>query len=315
MSRFVIVGAGILGSRTALALAEAGHDVRLVSRRGRGPAHPRVEAVAAPAQDPARLAELTAGARALYNCANPDYWTWETEWPPLAASLLTAARQTGATLVAAGNLYGYGQGSGPMSESTPLATTSRKGRVRVQMWEDMLAAQTAGDVRVCELRASDYFGPGAHVNAHLGERVFPRVLAGKKAQFVTGNERAPHSWTYVPDFVSALALAGTDERAWGRAWHVPTEAPRTPGQAVSDIASVAGVRDPGYQAFPNPVRAALGVFQPFMRELGEVRYQFNEPFVLDSSAWTATFDVGPTPWREALLATVEDVRDGASAAA
>ncbi|HEY9482656.1 MAG TPA: FAD-dependent monooxygenase, partial [Micromonosporaceae bacterium] len=91
MSQHVIVGAGPVGTATALILAERGDKVRLVTRRGTGPEHPSIERVTADATDADRLTEVAAGAVALYNCANPPYHTWLTAWPPLAASLLTAA--------------------------------------------------------------------------------------------------------------------------------------------------------------------------------------------------------------------------------
>src|SRR3546814_6983450 len=94
------------------------------------------------------------------------------------------------------------------------------------MWEEALAARDAGRVRVTELRASDYFGPGCRIQSHLGERFVPRLLDGKRAQLVVGVDQ-PHSWTYVPDVARALATVAHDDRAWGRAWHVPTDEPVT----------------------------------------------------------------------------------------
>ena len=41
-----------------------------------------------------------------------------------------------------------------------------------------------------------------------------------------------------------------------------------------------------------------------MRELEEVRYQFERPFVVDSSAYQATFGARPIPINDALAATV-----------
>src|SRR5262245_44259146 len=126
MSQHVIVGAGPVGSRTALVLAERGDQVRMVTRRGTGPEHPAIERVAADATDATRLSELAAGATALYNCANPQYHRWLTDWPPLAAALLTAAERSGATLTTAAPLYGYGPVTGPMTAQTPLAATHPK---------------------------------------------------------------------------------------------------------------------------------------------------------------------------------------------
>jgi len=53
---------------------------------------------------------------------------------------------------------------------------------------------------------------------------------------------------------------------------------------------------------------ALGLFSPVMRELQETLYQFDRPFVVDSSAFTREFGVVATPLDEALAATLNAVR-------
>jgi NAD(P)-dependent dehydrogenase (short-subunit alcohol dehydrogenase family) len=143
----LVVGAGVIGSAVARRLADAGTQVRVVTRSGSGPDHPLVEKVAADAADAVRLASLADGAAVIYNCANPPYTRWSTDWPPLAASLLAAAESSGAVLVTCSNLYGYGPVDHPLTEKDPQAATYPKGRVRAQMWEDALAANRAGRVR------------------------------------------------------------------------------------------------------------------------------------------------------------------------
>src|SRR2546429_8958489 len=121
MTPHVIVGAGPVGRTTARQLAERGEEVRLITRSGSGPEHPAIERVAADATDADRLTELTTGAAVLYNCANPQYHRWLTDWPPLASALLTAAERTGAVYALVNNLYGHGPVTGPITAATPLA--------------------------------------------------------------------------------------------------------------------------------------------------------------------------------------------------
>jgi nucleoside-diphosphate-sugar epimerase len=300
----VVVGAGPIGSGVARALASSGQRVRIITRSGSGPADIGAELVAADAGDAESLARLTQGAAAIYNCANPPYHRWPALWPPIAASLLGAAERAGAVLVTISNLYGYGparasQGSDgytaerPMTEATPLAATGPKGTVRARMWRDALAAHEAGRVRAVEIRASDYVGPGA--GSVLGDRVVRSVLRGK-AVSVLGRTDRPHTWSYTGDVVSIAVVAGRDPRAWGRAWHTPSEPPRTQFDAVGDIARVAGKQPVPVRAVPSAVVRAAGVFSPLMRELGETRYQFAEDFVMDSGAAQRTFGLTPTPW-------------------
>ncbi|MGA9762883.1 MAG: NAD-dependent epimerase/dehydratase family protein [Gaiellaceae bacterium] len=301
METHVIVGAGQVGSATALLLAKEDRHVVLVSRSGSGPDHPNIEKVAADASDRATMLRLSVGSEAIYNCANPAYHRWPTDWPPIASSLLQAAKECNAVLVTLSNLYGYGPLDHPMTENDELAATGKKGRVRAQMWLDAKAAHDSGQVRVTEARASDFFGPGDTAN-HFG-RMIPRVLAGRTVR-VIGDPDAPHSWTYVPDVARTLVTLARDERAWGRPWNVPTNPPLSQHEVVAALASVTGLPAPDVRGIPNWTIRALGIVSPMMRELNEVAYQLERPFVLDSSAATRTFGLEPTPMREAIRATL-----------
>jgi nucleoside-diphosphate-sugar epimerase len=311
MGLHVVVGSGAVGSATARLLRTEGHDVRVLSRSGRGPAE--AERIAADAADPERLTALTRGADALYNCANPAYHRWATDWPPLASALLAAAERTGAVLVTTANLYGYGPVDGPMTEQTPLAATGVKGRVRNAMWRDAVAAHEAGRARVTEARASDFYGPGPDDTSHLGRYFTPRLLAGKRPWVMQGDVDAPHSWTYVPDLARTLVTLAIDERAWGRPWHVPTAPPVSLRAVAAAMAQLAGLPAPEVQVLPRWGLRAMGLAVPFARELQEVRHQFEQPFVLDSSAAQATFGLAPTPFAEGIAAHVAFWRERAAA--
>jgi nucleoside-diphosphate-sugar epimerase len=295
----VIVGAGSVGAALAHQLTATGASVRMVSRSGSGPVHPAIERVAADATDAVRLTDLAQGAVALYNCANPPYHRWATDWPPLATSLLTAAERTGAVLATCSNLYGYGPVDGPMTEDHPMAATGTKGRVRARMWSDALGAHEAGRVRATEVRGSDYLG--ATAASQLGDTVMPRVLAGKSAR-ILGDPAVPHAFTYVGDVARMLLVAASDERAWGKAWHVPTHPARPAREVVDDLADAAGVPRVAVRQLPGWAIRVLGVAMPFMREMPEVMHQHTRPWHLDSTAAEQTFGLAPTPWPEILEA-------------
>jgi nucleoside-diphosphate-sugar epimerase len=308
MALHVILGKGSVGSATAELLAERGNDVRVLSRSG-GRSQERMEHVAVDATDARALTAATIGAAALYNCAQPTaYHRWAAEWPPIAAALLDTAEATGAVLVTMSNLYGYGPVDRPMTEDLPLAATGTKGRIRARMWTDALARHRAGRARVTEARASDFFGPGITTNGHLGQRVVPAVLRGRGVR-VLGDPDAPHSWTYIGDVARTLVRLGTDERALGRAWHVPSAPPLSRREAVRLLCQAAGVVAVPVRAIPWWVVRLAAVAAPPLREMPEVRHQFDRSFVLDSSAYTATFGETATPPEVAFAATVRWWRD------
>ncbi|MCW2776586.1 MAG: NAD-dependent epimerase/dehydratase [Frankiales bacterium] len=222
---------------------------------------------------------------------------------PVAAALLDAATRSGAVLVTMANLYVYGPVDAPMTEQTPLRPGGRKGAVRLRMWQEALARHAAGDVRVTEARASDFVGPGVLAGGHLGERVVPRLLGAKDVRYL-GDPDQPHSWTSVLDVGAALAVLGQDERAWGRAWHVPTAPAVTAREAVAGLCRAAGVAQVGVRPMPHLALRAVGVVSPLVRELEEMRHSFTAPYVLDSSACTAAFGLQATPLERTWADTV-----------
>ncbi|MFF2809037.1 NAD-dependent epimerase/dehydratase family protein [Streptomyces sp. NPDC058000] len=303
MSLHVVIGFGPAGAATARLLVEQGHSVRVVTTSGRSP-EPGIEHIACDAADRERLSEVAQGAAALHSCAAPPYHRWASDWPPLAASLCAAAETTGAVLVMLGNLYGYGPVEGPLTEELPLAATGPKGRVRATVWEQAQHLHDQGRIKAVEVRASDFFGPGVTDGGHLAARVMPRLLRGKPVSAL-GDPDAPHSWSYLPDVARALVEVAGEERAWGRAWHVPTEPALSTREMVDRLAARAGTAPVAVRGLSPAVLGLAGLFSPLIRELKEIRYQFDRPFVIDASAYEAAFAVRATPMDEQVAATVD----------
>ncbi|MCE0486182.1 NAD-dependent epimerase/dehydratase family protein [Ornithinimicrobium sediminis] len=304
MTHHLVVGAGPVGSRVALLLAEAGSHVRVVTRSGSGPDHPLVERVAVDAGDATRMQALASGASAVYNCANPAYTRWDTDWPPVAASLLSAAERSGAVLATVSNLYGYGRVGGPIGPATPLSPAEHKGEVRARMWTDALAAHESGRVRAVEVRASDYADAGQA--SHLARNA-PVVLAGRTA-WVLGSADQPHSWTSTRDTARLLVDAAADASSHGRPWLVPSAPPRTQREALGDLAEVAGVPSPTVRVVGPRLLRLAGVASPMMRELSGTAYQLTAPFVVDDAATRAHFGWAPEDWEVTLGRVVAAAR-------
>lgn len=303
MSFHLVIGYGPAGAATARLLVEQGRSVRVATRSGRK--HERgIEHVALDATDARVLTEAAEGAVAIYNCASPPYHRWTRDWPALAASVNTAAEATGAVLVTLSNLYGYGPVDGEMTEDLPLAATGPKGRVRASVWRQTLDLHQEGRLRAVEVRASDFFGPGVTDGGHLATQVIPRLLRGRTAR-VLGDPDVPHSWTYLPDVARAMVRVAEEESAWGRAWHVPTGAPMSARAMVERMARRAEMPAVPVRRLPPALLGALSLVSPLLRELREVRYQFDRPFVVDSSAFTERFGEQPTP----LEAQIDDTVD------
>jgi nucleoside-diphosphate-sugar epimerase len=308
MSQHVIVGAGPVGTATALMLAERGDQVRVLTRSGGGPEHPGIERVKGDATDADLLHSLTDGAVALYNCANPPYHQWLTDWPPLAWSLLHTAETTGATYVIMDNLYGYGPVNGPITPTTALAATHPKLKVRADMWRDALTAHEEGRVRATSVRASDFI----EANGLFATGIGKALLVGKRAYSIAPLD-VPHSWTSIADIARALTTVATDERAWGKAWLAPTNPALTVRQLVAEFVAANGTPKAKVSPIPYAGLWTMGLFSPMIRELRTTYYQFAKPFVIDSSETTSTFGLEPQSMDDALRAAAAEVRSATKA--
>jgi nucleoside-diphosphate-sugar epimerase len=300
----VVFGAtGGVGGAVVAELLRRGKTVRAVSRRGAAPEG--AQGVAADAADSAEAAAAARGAGVVYHCVSPDYTRWPELLPPISRSILGAAQSSGAKLVFADNLYAYGPVDGPLREDLPPSASGAKGRTRVEVAAEMLAAHQEGLVRVTIGRASDYYGPGG-TSSTSGETVFGRVVAGKRPQW-TGKLDAPHTFHYLPDIARGLVTLAERPDADGEVWHLPAAEPLTAQQFFNLVFEAAGRPTPAKAQIIGPALLAVaGIFSPILRELRETAYQFQRPFVIDSSKFEGAFGrLEPTPHREAVGRTVE----------
>ena len=157
----VVFGAGQVGTELGARLAERGLSVRVVSRNRPPKIAAGVEWRSADAADPDAARDAAQGASVVYQCLNAPYTAWPEHFPKLQRGVVGAAEQEGAVLVSFENIYAYGPTGGkPMTEDTPLAATTVKGRTRAAMTKELLEAAQAGRLKIAIGRASDFFGAG-----------------------------------------------------------------------------------------------------------------------------------------------------------
>jgi nucleoside-diphosphate-sugar epimerase len=301
----VIFGTGPLGRATANALLSRGEAVRLVNRSGTMPNPPaNAEVVKANAYDLESAKAVAKGAQAVFNCLAPTYSTkaWREQLPVLWGNVLEAAASSNAKLLIGDNLYMYDQVGSNIHENLPMHTTTGKGQARIAAVQQHVEMHQKGLVQVAFVRGSDFFGEYATDQSHLGSRVFVPMLRGKVAQ-ILGNPDLPHSITYIKDFGQALALVSSRDSAFGQAWHVPNAPAHSRREVLELIAAMLG-QPAKFQSINKTLMVVLGLFVPSLREVGEMMYQFNEPYIVNHQKFVAEFGDIHTPLETALEQTL-----------
>lgn len=300
----VILGTGAIGRAVAEELIRRGESVRMVNRSGRMDEAPAgVEIVASDLYDPAKVREVTRGAKVVYQSAQPEYHEWVEKFPALQKSILESLAGSGTKLVLVENVYMYGKMNGrALTEDTPYYAHTRKGKVRGKLSNAAFAAHKEGRVRVASARGGNFFGPWGLAST-MGERAFYPLLHGKPAQLI-GRADLPHTHTYVKDFGKALVILGERDEADGQAWHVPNDRPKmTQAELVRLFAEEAGVK-PKISTMGTFMMSIGGLFIPAAKETVEMMYEFDHPFIIDSSRFETTFGMKATPIHEAIKETV-----------
>ena len=300
----VVLGTGAIGRAVMEELVKRGESVRMVNRSGKMDEVPaEVEVVASDLYDQVKVRDVTRGAKVVYQCAQPAYSEWPRKFPPLQKSILDGLTGSNAKLVLTENLYMYGE-SHPahLTENMPYDAHTRKGIVRGEISTAAFTAHQDGRVRVTSARGGNFFGPWG-TDSTMGARAFYPLLNGKAAQLI-GRTDLPHSHTYVKDFGTALIILGERAEADGQAWHVPNDRPMiTQAELVRMFAEEAGV-EPKISSMGKLMMMIGGFFIPEAKETVEMMYEFDQPFIVDSSKFEGTFGMKATPTREAIKETV-----------
>ena len=183
----VLGASGGFGGQVALALQAAGWTI---NRYTRG----------------TDLAAAARGADLIVNGLNPPgYHDWARLIPEITASVIAAARSSGATVLVPGNVYPYGIQPGPWGPDTPHRPTSRKGRIRATMEASYRQAATNGGPRTILLRGGDFLLPEAP-QMLMNRMILAKVAKGKITAM--GPANALHAYAYLPDMArAAVGLA------------------------------------------------------------------------------------------------------------
>jgi nucleoside-diphosphate-sugar epimerase len=289
----VVVGAsGQIGTHLVRALESAGHRVRAVTRTARR-GH-----VCGDISDVATAIELCAGASVVHACFGGPHATWHAEFPRMTRGVIAGAKAAGARIVFADNLYAYGPHHGTLTEESPVRPAGTKQRLRAEIAELFLRS----NVPVAIARASDLYGPGID-NAMVNTTLIASALVGRRL-FLPGVLDAPHTFTFVPDVARAMVRLATSDDAWGHIWHVPS-APALSLRALVAKVGDLGRNRPHVTRIPTFVVRLAGLFDRQIRELAEMAFQWDRPYLVSHAKIAGRYGLEPTAIDDGLRTTAD----------
>ncbi|MHA2503283.1 MAG: NAD-dependent epimerase/dehydratase family protein [Candidatus Kariarchaeaceae archaeon] len=300
---------GGLGAAVARELVKQNTEVIGINRSGE--AHPlmvpsEVDVRAIDIYNREALLPLLQGADIVYHCLNLPYAKWKSELLELTDYIISVVEEADVPMVISDNLYMYGEDlNEPRHEALPHNSQIVKGQIRSNVAKRYQEAHDEGRIRMIMVRGPSYYGAGSLDTSHYGDRIFSKVLQGKRALFV-GDPDVEHTTIHVGDFARAMIILGADEEAYGQAWHAPCPPPMRKSEFSNLAYTLAGKRPIPPLSAGKYVLSLLGIFNKDIAEVKEMLYEFERPYYVDHSKFMARYpDFRITPIEEGIKEALE----------
>ncbi len=288
MVQTILGSGGVIGTEVAKLLPEYSDIVRLVSRHPK-PVLGREELVSTDLLNVDETREAIKGSDIAYLCVGLKYTTkvWQTEWPIIMKNVIDACEKHDVKLVFFDNVYMYGKVEGFMSEDTPYNPCSKKGEVRAKIATTLQDAMRAGRIKAIIARSADFYGKGADVTFAM-PMIFDKYKESTSALWLL-DKTQPHSMTYTPDAARALVTLGNINDAYNQVWHLPTDKNVLTGEEFMNKVAEAYKVEPKQSVISSWMLTIVGWFVPTIKETKELSYQFDSPYLFDSSKFEEKF--------------------------
>jgi nucleoside-diphosphate-sugar epimerase len=311
--KYAILGAtGSVGKALAPLFAANGDQFRVVGRSSQRLRaefqryEPLVEYAAADLADVQRTRNAVRGADTVFYTAGVPYTQFELH-PKLTRVALDAAVVEGVRrFVHVSTVYPYGRPeSEPIDEAHPRNPHTFKGRMRKEQEELVFAADGRNDMRTAIVRPPDFYGPGAELSYVAS--IFQAAVNGGTAN-VIGPIDTPHEFIFVPDLARVLVGIAEKEEAYGQAWNVAGPGPITT-RRFAEMVFAEVDRKPRLRVANKMILSLLGIFNPMMREIGEMHYLWTTPVILDDARLRRLFpELRKTSYEDGIHQTIAAIQ-------
>ncbi|WP_313096206.1 NAD-dependent epimerase/dehydratase family protein [Corynebacterium variabile] len=312
--RYLVTGAGQIGTQLTRDLVAAGHHVTVI-RRGadapdgadlmRGDAGDRdlLRRAVTGGSGSGPAAEPVAG---VFHCihTSSDARAWATDLPDREQAVMDVAAEAGVPVVFPESVYAFGTVAQDLDDGTvegavrgDVEPASPLGEIRV----NLLAARAAHPARTLSVVAADLIGPTADPASSAFHLLVLGPAAAGQRVWMLGDPDVPRSVTWIPDLtaamVSAAEHAGELAPRGTAVLLAPTALTMTQRQMAEAVAPDGRAR---VSHIPWWILRVAGVFSPMMRELRRQRYLWDAPAVLRPGHLEERYGLRPTAQKDVL---------------
>lgn len=308
MKQTILGAGGAIGVELARALAQYTSDIRLVSRNPKK-VNAADELLRADLSSRDEVFKAVDGSSIVYLLVGYDYNTklWQDKWPPLIKNVVDACIQHNAKLIFFDNVYAIGGDNVKhITENSSISPTSKKGEVRAIVDRHILEYVEKGKLQAIIARAPDFFGP-IKDKSLLMFLLYDSLQKGKPAQWFC-NADVIHTTGFAPDLAKGTAILGNNPDMFNQVWNLPVDQQTLTGRQWAKLFADEMHQPNKIQVLPGWGMKALGLFVPILKEMYEMRYQYDREYFFDATRFINRFNYQTTPNAKAVKQTVEQLK-------
>jgi nucleoside-diphosphate-sugar epimerase len=301
----ILGSGGAIGIELSKALVAFTSDIKLVSRNPKK-INDTDKLFAADLTDKAQVNKAVAGSSICYLTIGFDYQTklWQKQWPALIQNVVDACVQHQSKLVFFDNVYAIGGDNiRHITEQSPISPSSKKGEVRAWVDKHILEHVEKGKLQAIIARSPDFFGP-EKAKSLVMNMIYDNLVKGKSAQWFC-NADVVHSTGYTPDLAKGTAMLGNANDAYNQVWNLPVDGTAITGREWVQLFAEQMNTNNKVQVLPAWGIKILGLFVPILKEMYEMKYQYDRDYFFDSSKFVKKFNYLPTSNKNAVRQTLE----------
>ena len=264
--------------------------------------NPNLEIIKGDVFDLNILHESAKGKKFILYGINYPYPLWEKYTASVTKNVIESASVSKAKIIFPGNVYPYGNIKEPITETTPLNPSTKKGRLRAEMQSLLKKAADEKRCSVLIFTLPDFWGPNTQNNAI--KPIFINALKNKPMPWIL-NVNTPHQLVYTLDAARLIVdICAKQELSDYEKINISGALFPSIKDWFKQIAKAAG-NPPKYKVLSKRLLGFISLFNAEVKELKENFYLYENTIAInDDKLKTFITDFKPTPVSAAIINTL-----------